>query len=131
MPFRNIIFVSFPLSLLALGLSIRGMPENPALPEDTHGLPPVAIYFVILIVMGFLAFVLAAIGRLLEVRISRAGRLALPLRMVCFVPVMLAACMLAVVSAGYALNSTGGVIALALALVSVAGAFFLFSRQAE
>lgn len=129
MLFRNLVFLSFPLALLALGVSIRGIAENPLSPSDTQGLPPVVIYFVILMVIGFISLGLAAAGKLLESKISGAGRLAWAIRLVCFVPLALAASLLAVVSAGYAMSTIGGVIALLLAIVSALSVFFLFPKK--
>ncbi|MCR8720041.1 hypothetical protein N027_02395 [Pseudomonas syringae USA007] len=126
---RNFVFLSFPVALGVLGLSIRGGSENPLQPSDTYGLPPVAIYFVVLVGFGALSFLLAAAGRLLECFTSSVGRMGRVIRLVLFAPMLLSTCLATLVSAGYALDSLSGIFACLLSLISTLGAYSLFSKN--
>ncbi|WP_440856633.1 hypothetical protein [Pseudomonas syringae] len=128
---RNFVFLSFPLALGVLGLSISGSSENPLQPSDTYGLPPVAIYFVALVGFGALSFLLAVAGRLLEWLTSSVSRMGRVIRFALFAPLLLSTCLATLVSAGYALDSLSGVFACLLSLVSTLGAYSLFSKKKD
>lgn len=123
---QNFVFLSFPLSLVALGIATRGLSENAAVPSDTHGLPPVVIYFVALLILGALSIFLALAGRVLRRSTSKPGTAGIAMRLFFYSPLLLTSCAVGLVSAGYVLNSLSGVAACLLALISMAGAFLLF-----
>jgi ABC-type sugar transport system permease subunit len=127
--FRNFVFVSFPLALAALGYSLQGFRENPAYASDAYGLAPVVMYFVLLLAVGTLSICLAGLGKLFERQWSLAGGLKAVMRLLCYSPLLVSALLTGLVSAAYVLDSTAGVIACILSLISAASVVYWFSRK--
>lgn len=125
---RNLVFILFPLSLAALGYSVEGFRDNPADASGTYGLPPVVMYFVSLMAVGTLSLCLAGLGKLLERQLALSSGKKVVLRVLCYLPLLLSACLTALVSATYALNSTAGFVALILSLISAASVLYWLSR---
>jgi hypothetical protein len=125
---RNLVFILFPLSLAALGYSVEGFRDNPADASSAYGLPPVVMYFVMLMAVGTFSLCLAGIGKLLERQSAVGGGKRLALRLLCYLPLLLAASLTTLVSATYALNSAAGWAALAFSLISAATVLYWFSR---
>ena len=125
---RNLVFILFPLSLAALGYSVEGFRDNPADVSGAYGLPPVVTYFVMLMAVGTFSLCLAALGKLLERQSALGSGKKVALRLLCYSPLLLSASLTALVSAKYALNSTAGYAALALALISAATVLYWLSR---
>ncbi|WP_225422683.1 hypothetical protein, partial [Pseudomonas huaxiensis] len=98
---RNWIFLFFSFSLVALGVASHGVSENPLDPLETRGLPPVVIYFVALWVPSVVSLVFAAVGRLTWRKLSAPGVMRVLARVLCFMPMLLTFCAIAIVSAGF------------------------------
>ena len=125
---RNLVFILFPLSLAALGYSVEGFRENPADASGTYGLPPVVMYFVILMAVGTFSLCLAGLGKLLERQSALGSGKKVALRLLCYSPLFLSASLTALVSATYALSSAAGIAALALSMISAASVLYWLSR---
>ncbi|MFK7698215.1 hypothetical protein [Pseudomonas caspiana] len=125
---RNLVFILFPLSLAALGYSVEGFRDNPADALGAYGLPPVVMYFVALMAVGTFSLCLAGLGKLLERQSLLGSGKKVVLRLLCYSPLLLSACLTALVSATHALNSTAGCAALVLSLVSAATVLYWLIR---
>lgn len=125
---RNLVFFLFPMSLAALGYSVQGFRDNPVDAPGAYGLPPVVMYFVMLMALGTFSVCLAGLGKLLERQSVLASGKRVVLRLLCYSPLLLSASLTALVSATYALNSTAGFAALVLAVISAASVLYWLSR---
>jgi hypothetical protein len=128
---RNLVFILFPLSLAALGYSVEGFRDDPSDASGAYGLPPVVMYFVMLMAVGTFSLCLAGFGKLLERQSAFSSGKRLALRLLCYSPLLLSASLTALVSATYALNSAAGCAALALSLISVATVLYWLSRRSN
>lgn len=127
--FRKFIFLSFPLSLLSLGVATRSVSESAVDPSDTRGLPAVIIYFVALLVFAAISFVLAVAGRLMWKSIAAPGVAKLIARLVCFLPAFIASGVVAILSIAFVLGAPSGWSALILACFSMVGCFSAFCSR--
>lgn len=125
---RNLVFILFPVSLAALGYSVQGFRDNPADASNIYGLPPVVMYFVMLMAVGTFSLCVAGLGKLLERQSTPSSGKKVVLRLLCYSPLLLSACLTALVSATYALNSPAGFAALVLSLISAASVLYWLSR---
>lgn len=125
---RNLVFILFPLSLAALGYSVEGFRDNPADASSAYGLPPVVMYFVVLMAVGTFSLCLAGLGKLLERQSTLGSGKNIVLRLLCYSPLLLSACLTAFVSAAYAMSSSAGFAALVLSLISAASVLYWLSR---